>query len=68
MDIHGKSPTVPPDRHYVHNAKVLTFTGQKRIGAMLVEAVEEEVGVVSVELQQNRRYEDARGTKTVYRV
>ena len=59
---------MPPDRHYVLNAKVLTFIGQKKIEAMPVEVAEEEVGVVSVELQQNRRYEDARGTKTVYGV
>jgi len=59
---------VPLDHHYVLNAKVLTFIGQKKIEAMPVEVAEEEVGVVSVELQQNRRYEDARGTKTVYGV
>ena len=59
---------VPPDLLFVHNAKALTFIGQKKIEAMPVEVAEEEVGVVSVELQQNRRYEDARGTKTVYGV
>jgi hypothetical protein len=51
VDIHGKSLTVPPDRHYVLNAKMLTFTGQKRIGAMLVEAVEEEVAAALADLQ-----------------
>lgn len=48
VDIHGRLPTVPQDRHYVLNAKVLTFIGQKKIEAMLAE---EEVGVVSVDLQ-----------------
>jgi hypothetical protein len=59
---------VPPDHHYVLNAKVLTFTGQKRIGAMLVEVAEEEAVGVWVDLQRNRRREDARGTKTRYGV
>ena len=56
------------DLQSVRNAEALTFIGQKRIGAVLVEAVEEEVGVVSVDLQRNRRYEDASGTKTRYGV
>jgi hypothetical protein len=55
---------VPQDLHFVHNAKTLTFIGQKKIKAMPVEAAEEKVWVVSVDRQQNRRYEDARGTKT----
>ena len=47
----GRLPTVPPDRHHVLNAKVLTFTGQKRIGGMLVEAVEGEVATALADLQ-----------------
>ena len=34
-----------------HNAKVLTFIGQKKIEAMLVEAAEEKVGAVLADLQ-----------------
>lgn len=64
VDIAGRSPTVRQDRHYVLNAKVLTFTGQKRIGAMLVEVSEEGAVVVLVNLQQSRRNEDASRTKT----
>jgi hypothetical protein len=51
VDIHGRLPTVPPDRHYVHNAKVLTFIGQKKIEVILVEAVEEEVAAALADLQ-----------------
>ncbi|MEW6685812.1 MAG: hypothetical protein AB1393_06355 [Candidatus Edwardsbacteria bacterium] len=50
------APRAPP---FVHNAKALTFIGQKRIGAMPAEAVEGELEVVSVDLQQKRSYEDA---------
>ena len=64
VDIHGRLPTVPQDRHYVLNAKVLTSTGQKRIGAILVEAAEEGAVAALADLPQNRRYEDASGTKT----
>jgi hypothetical protein len=42
---------VPQDLHFVHNAKALTFIGQKKIEAMLVEAAEEGVGVVLVDRQ-----------------
>jgi len=35
---------VPQDLHFVHNAKALTFIGQKKIEAMLVETAEEGVG------------------------
>jgi hypothetical protein len=41
---------VPQGHLLVLSAKALTFIGQKRIEAMLVEAVEEGVGVVSVDL------------------
>jgi hypothetical protein len=47
----GRLPTVPPDRHYVLNAKVLTFTAQKRIEAMPGEAAEEKVVAALVDLQ-----------------
>jgi hypothetical protein len=46
VDMPGRLPTVPPDRHYVLNAKALTFTGQKKIEAIPGEAAEEKVGAV----------------------
>ena len=64
MDIIGKSPRVLQDRHFILNARVLIFIGQKKIEAMRVEAGEEGAGAVLADLQQNRRYEDANGTKT----
>ncbi len=66
MDIAGRSLMVLQDLHSVHNVEALTFIGQKKTGAMLAEAEEEEVVAVSVDLQQNRRCEDARQTKTRY--
>jgi hypothetical protein len=51
VDIRGRSIMVPQDLHFVHNAKALTFIGQKKIEAMLVEAAEEGVGVVLVDRQ-----------------
>jgi hypothetical protein len=47
VDMSGRLPTVPPDHHYVLNAKALTFTGQKKIEAMPGEVAEEKVGAVS---------------------
>jgi hypothetical protein len=43
--------TVPPDHLFVHNAKAQTFIGQKKIEAMLVEAVKEGVVVALADLQ-----------------
>ena len=62
MDTPGRSLTVPQDPHYALNAKVLTFIGQKKIEAMLVEAVGEGVVAVLADLQQKRRHEDANRT------
>jgi hypothetical protein len=51
VDIHGKSPTVPQDLHFVLNAKVLTFIGQKKIEVMPAEEGEEKGALVSVDHQ-----------------
>jgi len=42
---------VPQDLHFAHNAKALTFTGQKKIEAILVEVAEEGVVVILADLQ-----------------
>lgn len=63
-DIRGRWFRVLQDRQYVLGAKVPTSIEPKRIEAMLVEAAEEVAGAVLVDLQQNRSYEDASGTKT----
>jgi hypothetical protein len=49
---------------FVPNAKVQTYSGQKKIGAILEEAAEEEGKVLSADLRKNGRYKDAREAKT----
>lgn len=46
------------DHLFVLSAKALTFNVQRRIEGMLVEDVEAGAREVSVDLKQNREYED----------
>jgi hypothetical protein len=64
VDTLGRSPTVPQGHLFVLSAKALIFIGQRRIEAMLVEEVEVGVREVSVDLKQNREFENESRKKT----
>jgi hypothetical protein len=51
VDIYGRLSMVPPDLHFVHNAKALTFIGRKKIEAMPGEAAKEKVVAALVNLR-----------------
>ena len=53
---------VPQDRNCVRAARVLSFTGHKKIGTMLVEAAEDGAVANLANLQGKDRYTNANRT------